>query len=57
MNENNDKMDRLIELQKESLIQLSKINKNICDVWFLQGLGLVIVVLYIATVVYTIITS
>ena len=57
MNENNDKMDRLIELQKESLIQLSKINKNICDVWFLQGLGLLIVVLYIATVVYTIITS
>ena len=29
MNENNDKMDKLIELQKQSLLQLSKINNNV----------------------------
>ena len=51
MSENNDKIDELIELQKQSLLQLEKINKNIFDVWFLVGLGLVIVVLCIATVV------
>ena len=29
MNENNDKIDELIELQKQSLLNLRKINSNI----------------------------